>query len=292
MMQLPQHVSNIMDMAVSEWWETPDVPHIERYPSRRRRLEVPDSILRKIMAKPRASFDSEDECTAEIIPPERKLCLDELKTTPVYWILAAVETVRLGIHELQDPYGVKLHGFLDERTREIVKAFEIVSDAAIAEAGRNAIPKRRPKDQEILRRVLMSPYSDGMGPTKRWATVAACVANKIGMVLACKGFPDCLCWNDTIVWVSDSGVSLETVDIKSAGERLVSLARDLVVTKNPSMTALRDASAFFRVQRPLKRSRVGLVDDLRLKIYRESTLDNIVIPESKWRTGFKSLSSV
>lgn len=201
---------------------------------------------------------------------KRKSNADPEKPNPIpktksilYWILSLKDPVSCLFADNKDKYNIAVDTMLNVKTSEICAKLEFFSDHQIYQYGHNEIPKRRPVDVTKSILALKDPKADIQGKD-RWAAVAVCNALDVGLIKETESFADVLCWNDVMGWVKND--EIETYSKEDATKRLFEKATDLILNTNPPMNSLRECCVCLGVTRPLKKSRVGLIEQIQEKL--------------------------
>lgn len=250
------NIHEILSNALLEKWSFPSswfVEDIDRHytPVKAFSVSTINEMLQKARAKKRV-------IATGVLPPAS----EKLLAKPVlYWLVSVRDPISSIIADARDSYNVSINSMLNHKSIEIASKLSMVPDEKIKISGRGLIPKKRPSSVKDAITKLKTPECDVLG-SDRWAAVAACVALDVGLVVETNEFADVVCWNSDIAWIDSTG-GFTRMSEGDALRRIRDLCASLVNEASPSMTRLKSACACLQVAKPFKRSRSGLITDIK-----------------------------
>lgn len=257
-------LEELLSRALHEKWSFPNshfVEGMERHyaPVRQFSTAVISDMIRKAYAV-KKSRRSAPETAVPLPEPSEKLLAKPI----LYWLVCVHDPVASIIADSRDSYNISINAMLNRKLVEIVSRLDVTSDQKIQDMGNGDIKKKRPSDVMGAIRALKDPACD-VHKAHRWSAVAACTALEVGLVVETEGFPDVICWNTNIAWIDSTGMFIRMCEEEAKGH-IKRLTACLVNDAVPSMSALKGACTCLQVQRPWKRSRGGMINDIKQRL--------------------------
>lgn len=190
---------------------------------------------------------------------------EKLDAKPVlYWLVSVYDPVASVIADARDSYNISINTMLNQKSVEIASRLQVVPDQKIQDSAGGLVKRRRPSSVQDAILALKDPACDPTGEG-RWATVASCVALGVGIVVETPDFADVVCWGPQMAWISVGG-GFARMSEQDVAAKIRDMAAVLVNSPEPSMGALKSACVCLKVAKPFKRSRAGMVTDIKAKL--------------------------
>lgn len=259
-----EKLEELLSHALHEKWSFPNshfVESIERHhaPVKPFSTSVICDMLKKAYATKKA-HRAPNKPPLPLPEPSEKL----LDKPVLYWLVCVHDPVSSIIADTRDSYNISINAMLNRKALEIVSKLDTTPDQKIQDMGNGHVNKKRPPNVADAIRALKDPKCD-VHKTHRWAAVAACTALDIGLIVETDEFPDVICWNSRLAWIDKAG-SFVRMDEDEALGHIKQMSASLVNEPSPAMTSLKSACTCLKVQRPYKRSRSGMINDIKQKI--------------------------
>lgn len=256
-----ENLQNLLSSALHEKWSFPSSRHIESVdrhyePVRPFSVSVIGDMLRKAQACKRRRAPA----TGDLPKPSEKLVAKPV----LYWLVSVRDPVSSVIADTRDSYNISINSMLNQKAIEIAHRLDTVPDQRIQNMGGGAIKKKRPSSVRDAILSLKDPACDVRGES-RWAAVAACVALDVGLVVETDEFADVVCWNSDIAWIDATG-GFTRMSEADATRHIRTMSASLVNEAAPTMSRLKSACACLHVAKPFKRSRSGMISDIKERI--------------------------
>lgn len=260
-----EKLQDFLSNALQEKWSFPSsqfTESVERHhaPAEKFGLETINEMLRRAadMRKSRALTISASE---KALPKPS----EKLDSKPVlYWLVSVNDPVSSVIADARDSYNISINAMLNQKSVEISSRLQTVPDQKIQESAGGLVKRKRPSSVQDAILALKDPACDPTGEG-RWATAASCVALGVGLVVETPDFADVVCWGPQMAWISAGG-GFARMSERDVASKLREMAAGLVNSADPSMGALKGACVCLKVAKPYKRSRIGMVTDIKAKL--------------------------
>ena len=190
---------------------------------------------------------------------------EKLEEKPIlYWLVSVHDPVSSVIADARDSYNISINSMLNQKSAEIASRLQMVTDQKIQDLGCGQIKRKRPVSVQEAILALKDPSCDPLGKD-RWAAVASCVALGVGLIFETRDFADIVAWGPQMAWISADG-GFARISQRDVVVKVREMAATLVNSAEPGMGALKSACACLNVPKPFKRSRIGMVTDIKVKL--------------------------
>lgn len=256
-----EKLQDVLSNALIEKWSFPSshfIESVDRHyePARPFTVSVIGDMLRRAQAAKRRQATP----TGKLPKPSEKLVSKPI----LYWLVSVRDPVGSVLADTRDSYNISINTMLNQKAAEIASRLDTVPDQKIQDMSGGAVKKKRPAGVRDAILYLKDPKCD-VQTEGRWAAVAACFALDVGLVVETDEFPDVICWNRDVAWIDSTGGFTRMSECEAARE-IRDLAASLINEDAPAMSRLRSACACLKVAKPFKRSRSGMINDIRDRI--------------------------
>jgi hypothetical protein len=184
--------------------------------------------------------------------------IEKIEIKPfLYWLISISDPISSIIAESNDSYNISVNTMLIQKISELATKINRIEDSVIMEKSGGVFKKKRPSDITSSITALKLPNCDIRGEC-RWAVVAVCEALNVGVVVKTGECIDVICWNPRMALFDEAGSFTQSSD-KEVRDLLIQTYSELILQPSPSIITLKEACRCIRLQKPLPRSRAGLV---------------------------------
>ena len=256
-----EKLQDVLSNALIEKWSFPSshfIESVDRHYEPVRPFTV--SVIGDMFRRAQAAKRRQATPTGNLPKPSEKLVAKPI----LYWLVSVRDPIASVIADTRDAYNISTNSMLNHKSAEIASRLDTVPDQKIQDMGGGAIKKKRPASVQDAILELKDPACD-VRTAGRWAAVAVCVALDVGLVVETDEFPDVICWNRDIAWINATGGFTRMSESEAARE-IRDLSASLINSDAPAMSRLKSACACLKVAKPFKRSRTGMINDIRDRI--------------------------